>query len=179
MKIRGASSLPVPHAPTGEGRHAQPPDPARTKTGDPALFAASMTGKMLLSSLQASFAFPEVRGASPSPRTPCPTGGGGGCGGRGIVVQSKSLSEPERACHWNHPGIGEKKECYRPAWVPRDAISDTSPAAFAMEQSGLWVSHPKQALLIAFTDSSTFSLDTPLPVYFHVGIVFTGLPSVG
>ena len=97
------------------------------------------------------------------------------------------LSSPNLPPNQNEHVIGiiqerGKKEGYCPARVlldALDAISDTSPAAFAMEQSGLWVSHPKQALLIAFTDSSTFSLDTPLPVYFHVGIVFTGLSSVG
>jgi hypothetical protein len=54
------------------------------------------------------------------------------------------------------------------------SISDTSSAAFAIEQSALWVSHPKQALLIAFNDSSAFSLDMFLSVYFHVGIFLTG-----
>jgi hypothetical protein len=46
------------------------------KTGDPALFATSVTGKMLLSSLQpsSSFAFPMARGAEPIPR-PCPLPG--------------------------------------------------------------------------------------------------------
>src|SRR5208337_5308810 len=52
-------------------------------------------------------------------------------------------------------------------------IPEISPAAFAIEQSALWVPHPKQAPLIALRDSSAFTFDTSFPVCFHVGIFFT------
>ena len=66
------------------------------------------------------------------------------------------------------------------AWIwsftetfPSSIIAATSPAAFAIEQSGLWVSHPKHAPLIVFRDSSAFSAVTSFPVYFHFDIFVT------